>query len=339
MSLGSAAWETRLLALALEGMEGSRGEAGEFRLADAADEALLERAFAECEQITRQHSRTFYMASGLLPPAKRLAARVLYAFCRITDDLVDRRQERAPESLETWARLTLAELPERNNAVALAWHVIRQRYQIPLGYAQQLIEGVALDLVQARYETFDDLVAYCYGVASTVGLMSMHIIGFSGPEAVPYAVRLGVALQLTNILRDVGEDWRKGRLYLPLEELRQFGLEEGDIERGDLTERWREFMRFQIERARRIYASALPGIQLLHPDGRFSIAAAAHLYQAILDKIEENHYDVFRRRAFVGKWDKMRRLPWIWQQSRQGARWAADQAIGKVCEMVEARKE
>jgi 15-cis-phytoene synthase len=163
---------------------------------------------------------------------------------------------------------------------------------------------------------FDELTEYCYGVACTVGLMSMHITGYHGPEAFPYAIRLGVALQLTNILRDVGEDWKMGRLYLPKEELDAFGLSEDDIQSGMVTSRWRDFMRFQIERARRLYSESLPGIQLLNLDGRFAIAAAAELYQSILTRIEENDYDVFHHRASLTKWGKLSRLPGIWFRAR-----------------------
>jgi len=147
--------------------------------------------------------------------------------------------------------------------------------------------------------------------------MAMHIIGFEGPHAVPYAVKLGVALQLTNILRDVGEDWRAGRLYLPSDELAQFGLGEEDVAAGQVDDRWRAFMRFQIGRARRLYAEAMPGIRLLAADGRFAIAAAAELYRAILDDIEAHDYNVFARRAHIGALGKLRRLPGIWWRSRR----------------------
>jgi phytoene synthase len=160
------------------------------------------------------------------------------------------------------------------------------------------------------------LAEYCYGVASTVGLMTMHIIGFSGPEAIPYAVKLGVALQLTNMLRDVDEDWRAGRLYLPQEELAAFNLIEEDIATGNVDDRWREFMRFQIERNRSLYSEALPGIAMLDPDGRFAISASAELYRAILDDIELHDWDVFQRRSYVGTWGKLRRLPGIWWRSK-----------------------
>ena len=171
---------------------------------------------------------------------------------------------------------------------------------------------MARDLRQNRYETFAELAEYSYGVASTVGLISMHIIGFETREAIPYAIRLGVALQLTNILRDVAEDWQRGRLYLPLEELAAFDLRPADIAAGRVTEQWRHFMQFQISRTRRLYAEARPGIQMLNRDGQFAIAAAADFYAAILNDIEKYDYDVFSRRAYVSGRGKLRLLPSIW---------------------------
>ncbi len=279
------------------------------------DESLLQRAYAHCQEVTAQHSRSFYLASGLLPAPKRQATRALYAFCRVTDDLVDRAEADAEAKLQVWRQHALTWRPPGDDLVAVAWADARARYHIPQRYAEQLIEGVARDLHQTRYETFEDLATYCYGVASTVGLMSMHITGFSGPEAIPYAVKLGVALQLTNILRDVGEDWRAGRVYLPQEDLARFGLSEADVAAGRVDERWRAFMRFQIIRNRRLYTEALPGLARLNRDGRLAIAAAAGLYSAILEDIERHDYDVFTRRAYVSGWDKVRRLPAIWWRS------------------------
>lgn len=247
----------------------------------------LARAYAHCVALTRKHSKTFYLASGLLAADKRSAARALYAFCRVSDDLVDvsdlpmnSEWGTSPRlaRLQAWRRRALTDDPSEDDAVALAWADARAHYRIPVEYAAQLIDGVARDVETTRYATFADLTEYAYGVASTVGLMAMHIVGFRGEEAIPYAVKLGVALQLTNVLRDVGEDWRNGRLYLPLDELDAFGLSEADVARGvegDLDRRWREMMRFQIARTRRLYAEALPGVALLHPDGRFAIAVAA----------------------------------------------------------------
>ena len=210
----------------------------------------------------------------------------------------------------------MSTLPVQSSQVSLAWNDAQRRFRIPRGYAHQLIEGCARDIGHTRYETFADLAEYSYGVASTVGLMAMHIIGFEGEEALPYAVRLGVALQMTNILRDVGEDWRNGRVYLPQDEMRQFGVTEDQIAAGHVNDQWRRFMAFQIERNRRLYQQSLPGIGLLVRDGRFAIAAAARLYESVLTDIESSDYDVFSRRAHISAVGKLVRLPRIWWQAR-----------------------
>lgn len=314
MSLQIQSWENVLLARAQEALQNHNPQQHTL----TANQAELSAAYDVCNQMTRHHSKTFYMASALLPYEKRMAARALYAFCRVTDDIVDSTEsvEERKTQLEAWRYLVMTPNVQTDNPVALAWHDTQTRYNIPRGYAEQLIEGVARDLQQIRYETFADLANYSYGVASTVGLMAMHIIGFSGSEAIPYAVRLGVALQLTNILRDVGEDWRAGRLYLPQEEIRQFELCEEDIGQCCLDGRWQAFMDFQVERARKLYDESWEGIQMLNPDGRFAIAAAADLYRAILDDIQAHHCDVFSRRARISNARKIAMLPGIWWRSR-----------------------
>jgi 15-cis-phytoene synthase len=346
MPASSRSWEHRLILWAREAVAGSDADGACFPeafLADGVGAAALERAYAHCRALTRQHSRTFYLTSSLLPGDKCRAVQALYAFCRISDDLVDGGGSRI--QFDNWRRQALhsqvpgqvpgtrvvpdAKVPgtscgtswDERELVALAWADARARYRIPVRYAEQLIQGVGRDLDGASYETFEDLAAYCYGVASTVGLMSMHIVGFEGPEAIPYAVKLGVALQLTNILRDVGEDWHMGRLYLPRTELAAFGLAEEDIAQGCTDDRWQRFLAFQIERTRNLYTEALPGVAMLHRDGRFAIAAAAELYRDILDDIEAHGGDVFRRRAYVSTWGKLRQLPGIWWSQRH-RRWA-----------------
>lgn len=306
------AWEKNLLALALAEEQESEAPPGV-----TADPARLDRAFSICSRITSRHSRTFHLASALLPSEKRKATRALYAFCRHTDDLVDQAGSDRAEALAQWRRRLADPCPPDDDPVFLAWARTRAAYRIPIRYPQQLIDGVARDLVTTRYATFDDLAEYCYGVASTVGLMSMHIIGFAGPEAVPYAIKMGVALQMTNILRDVGEDWQRGRLYLPQDDLASFGLTEDDVAREQIDDNWRFLMRFQIERAHRLYDESWPGIALLNRDGQFAIAAAADLYRAILGAIEANDYDVFRRRAHIGMLGKIGRLPGIWRRLRR----------------------
>jgi phytoene synthase len=260
---------------------------------------------ATCEAITAEYSRSFYLATSLLPGEKRRAMRVLYAFCRTVDNLADGNVEQPAARLLEMRKGIAGQPGSADDVILTAWHAIQARYKIPVCYAEQLLDGVECDLVQRRYRNFEELSIYCYGVASTVGLMSMHITGFSDERAVPYAIKLGVALQLTNILRDVGEDWNSGRCYLPLDELAAFGLEEQDVAAARGDERWRDFMRFQIARARRLYAEAMPGIALLHPDGRFAVAAAALLYKGILDDIEAHDFNVFDRRAHLNRWRKL----------------------------------
>lgn len=311
-------WEVRLLLAAEEAFHSHTGS-----IKVKADSSALADAYRHCDAITRCHSRTFYMASALLPLEKRRAARALYAFCRITDDIVDAPDTTAIQkqiSLQNWQAQVMNNYPHVGQPVCLAWADTRARFNIPHGYASQLIEGVARDISQTRYANFAELAEYAYGVASTVGLMAMYITGFEGEDALPYAVRLGVALQITNILRDIGEDARNGRIYLPQDELAAFGVTETDIMNGVITPQWRRFMAFQIERNRLLYRESLPGITLLDRDGRFAIAAAARLYESILQDIEAHDYDVFARRASVSTIGKIRRLPFIWWQSRHAGR-------------------
>lgn len=313
MTLRTAAWENRLLAWAHEARASPV-----FGSQISADHQALKCAYQYCAEITRANSRTFYMASAFLSHEKRRSVRALYAFCRSTDDLVDKAHHmtNVDAIFANWRSRLANHHPSAHDPVPLAWADAQARHGIPRGYADQLIDGIMRDLRQTRYESFGELTEYCYGVASTVGLMAMHIIGFCDESAVPYAVKLGIALQLTNILRDVGEDWRMGRLYLPLDELADFGLSEANISAGRVDGNWRAFMRFQIDRAYQLYDEAQPGIKMLDPDGRFAIAAAAGLYRAILERIESNDYDVFRYRACESTWGKVRRLPTLWLASQ-----------------------
>lgn len=306
MTLSVSPWEVSLLKQALGPLENSL-----LHPAPTVSTNAVQHAYAVCEEMTSEHSRTFFLASAMLPRSKRLAMRALYAFCRVSDDIVDRGNGDTQLALQTW-RHRILHGPAGSDPVALAWSDTRARYAIPPQYAEQLLDGVAQDFAVSRYATFDDLADYCYRVASTVGLMAMHIVGFVGKEAVPYAIKLGVALQLTNILRDVAEDWRNGRCYLPQDELAAFHITEDDIANGRNDDRWHAFMHFQIARARQLYRESLPGIALLGRQGRFAVAAAAELYQGILDDIETHHYDVFTRRAHLTGPAKLRRLPGIW---------------------------
>lgn len=300
MTMPSSDWESQLLERALSALTSPTIHPN----------YSLDEAYVYCARVTRANSNTFYMATALMPRPKKRAIRSLYAFCRISDDAVDRAKD--PEkALAAWRARVADPEAVTQDPVLSAWRETRRRYHIPGRYVDHLLQGISQDLTVTRYQTFDELAHYCYGVASTVGLMSMHIIGYESEDAISYAIKLGVALQLTNILRDVGEDWTQGRLYLPLDELAAFRLTEADIAAESVDDRWRAFMRFQIDRARRLYAESLPGVALLHRDGRFAVAAAAELYRGILDDIEAHDYDVFHRRAHVSDALKLARLPGI----------------------------
>jgi phytoene synthase len=318
MSVQTYTWEHHLLARATEAFSSPILDS---RL--KTDRNWLDYAYQYCAAITKNNSRTFYMSANLLPAEKRRAIYALYAFCRATDDMMDDTHGASDtaDAFATWRLRLNGVQPASHDPVPLAWADAQTHHGVPRGYVDQLLDGIGRDLVQNRYTTFAELAEYCYGVASTVGLIVMHIIGFQGSAALPYAIKLGVALQLTNILRDVGEDWQAGRLYLPIEELAEFGLSEADIAASCIDDRWRRFMRFQIERARTLYTEAEPGIMLLDADGRFAIGAASTLYRSILEDIEAHDYDVFHRRAHIGLWGKLRRLPKAWLMSNRNADW------------------
>lgn len=266
------------------------------------------------EQVIRTHSKTFYFATGLLPQKERDAVRALYAFCRTTDDLVD-RNDASIEDIEAWRRQVDLPAGEQSDPILVCWAQVRRQYQIDRRYEKELIDGVGMDLNFRSYKTWADLKRYCYHVASTVGLLSIPIIGLAPrvtlERAAPYAIKLGIALQLTNILRDVGEDARRGRVYLPEEDLLRFGLTVRDIHQKVYDLRFINLMKFEIQRAREIYRQALPGIAMLNRAVRPAVGAAALLYRAILDEIESIRYQVHLKRAYTTAWRKLRMLPSI----------------------------
>jgi len=197
--------EATALLAALRRLAEHDGPAQPVEQGPARPSITLADAYRHCVGITRKHSRSFFLSSQLLPAEKRLAIRALYAFCRTSDDLVDQPDQDATQALAAWVAQVHAPSPPADNAVLLAWHDTLERYHVPRSLPDELLAGIAMDLTVSRYATFDDLWLYCYRVASVVGLISMHIIGYR-EGASPFAIKLGVALQLTNILRDVGED-------------------------------------------------------------------------------------------------------------------------------------
>jgi phytoene synthase len=287
-----------------------------------ADDALTQaRAFVLCEQITRAHSKTFFFSTAFLPQKKRRAIRAFYAFCRRTDDLVDESVNRSPEALEAWRIAARRPACDQQDPVLLAWSLTRDEHAVPQRYVDELIDGCEMDLTVTRYATWEALRRYCYCVASTVGLISMHIIGLRpGADAAlaeRQAIELGIALQLTNILRDIGEDLARGRIYLPQEDLQKFRYSDDDLRGRVLDARFKALLRFEMDRADALYDGSIPGIRLLRADGRLAVGAAAILYRGILGKIHLNDYDVFNRRAHLTNSEKMQRLPGIYMQIRR----------------------
>lgn len=263
---------------------------------------------------------SFYAGMRVLPKAEREAMYAIYAFCRAVDDIADDqigdRAARAAE-LDAWRAdidaLYAGREPGRAALVAGA----KQSFDLEQADFHAVIDGMAMDVERdIRWPSASELDLYCDRVASAVGRLSVRVFGMDHKTGEALSHHLGRALQLTNILRDVGEDWRMGRVYLPQDELAAYDLCEADLARGQVDARWRAFMRFQRARARRLYDEAWPGIALLERDGRLAVAAAATFYRALLDDIAAHDDDVFTRRAHVGTWGKLRRLPVAWWRSR-----------------------
>lgn len=262
----------------------------------------LEDCYRACREIVRFHSKTFYLSSLFLEPLKRRAVWAVYAFCRTADDIVDRPSPALDKlaAIDAWERQLLDSYDGRTrDPLFVAFADAAQRFGIPIEPALDLLRGARMDVTVRRYETYEDLREYCYLVASTVGLLVMPILGTLSPAAVEYGVALGRAMQMTNILRDVGEDARMDRIYLPAEDLRRFGCPESCIMEAVVDEPFAELMRFQIARVRSMYAEAEPGIGLLASESRFTVRLALGLYRRILERIEANDYDVFTQRAYV----------------------------------------
>ena len=296
----------------------------------------LEKAYEYCESVTRLHAKSFYFAAKFLPKHKRKAVYPIYAFCRHVDDEVDETEvgdeTAAIAAVEIWkqkldevfgVRSPNSELRTPNsevqNLIFAAWEDLLQIYRIPENLPLELMQGVLMDTTTKRYQTFDELYVYCYRVASTVGLMSSEILGYSDKIALEYAEALGIAMQLTNILRDVKEDAAMGRIYLPQEDLRKFGVTENQILAGAFDENFAALMKFEVARARRYYAEGEKGIRLLEKDSRFTVLLAARIYARILDEIEKQNYDVFAKRAHTTQRQKLFSIPKIWLESRKFA--------------------
>lgn len=291
--------------------------------------AVIEEAYKYCKSVTKLHAKSFYFSAKFLPKHKQQPIYALYALCRHVDDEVDEAdvssETEAIEAVERWKAKLQAiyegasqkSANNQQNLVLTAWENLLETYKIPLKLPLELMKGVLMDTHTKRYQTFDELYVYCYRVASTVGLMSSEIFGYEKPETLDYAEALGIAMQLTNILRDVKEDAKMGRIYLPQEDLVKFNVSEEQIFASEFNENFVEMMKFEIERARHYYRQAEKGIPLLETDTRFTVLLASRIYGKILDEIEKQNYDVFAKRAHTTSRQKVFMIPKIWLASRK----------------------
>ena len=286
-------------------------------------EQELKPAYIHCRKITRYYAKTFYMATRFLPKEKQRAIFAVYGLCRYIDNVVDdaidlidyeevdcSEVENKLDSFK-YSLIRVYNQGVSSNPILTAFLDTIRKYHIPIDLPLLMIDGVKQDINKKRYRSFQELYDYSYKVASVVGLMTSRIFGYDDPDALEYAVDLGIAMQLTNILRDVGEDLERNRIYLPADELEQFGLTEQDLFDHVLDERFTEFMKFQVQRARTFYEKADQGILKLDKDSRLPVYLARYNYSRILDKIEENNYQVYKQRAYLNKLEKFSVIPRI----------------------------
>ncbi|MEC9486769.1 MAG: phytoene/squalene synthase family protein [Prosthecochloris sp.] len=291
-------------------------------------ELTLENAFDYCRQIAKHHAKTFYLATLFLPKPQRNPIFAMYALLRTVDDLVDTAEDKLTSGslsqnelngmMKDW-KVRLEECYQgrhHNDPIMMAWHATLQEHAIPMELPLDLMDGVSMDIEFKPFETFDDLYVYCYKVASVVGLMCSEIFGYSDKKALDHAIELGIAMQLTNILRDIGEDIDRGRIYLPLEDLERFSYSRREFMQKTMNDNFRNLIRFQIERARSYYRASEKGIPMLEQQSRFAVLVSSENYSNILKTIENNGYDVFSQRAYRSLYQKLSTIPYIWYRSR-----------------------
>ncbi|KGA17325.1 hypothetical protein GM50_12020 [freshwater metagenome] len=264
----------------------------------------LRASYAECKRLNSLHGKTYYLATLLLPPAKRPFVHALYGFARYADEIVDdlastlSPQEKA-DVLRTWSSGVLSDLSagKSNDAVGAALVDTVTRFKIPHQHFVDFLHSMEMDLTVSTYANYEALSEYVYGSAAVIGLEMVPILGALSDDAYESAKKLGIAFQLANFIRDVGEDLDRGRIYLPLDELAAHGVTEEMLYKRVLTPEIIAALKFQIARVRQLQAEAAPGIDLLHATSRPCIRAASELYCGIVDEVEAIGYDIFNKRA------------------------------------------
>lgn len=270
----------------------------------------------EAKKIAKESKSSFYYAFNLLPQEKREAMNAIYAFCRKSDDIVD--EDYGPDSLKyenlrKW-RIELENALRGKSNYALLNKVVAsiQTFNIPVEPFFDLIKGMEIDLQRKRFESFEDLKDYCYKVASTVGLMTIEIFGYKYPSTKEFAVNLGLALQLTNILRDVKKDAANGRIYLPAEDLERFNYSEIELLNNVYNENFKELMRFQAQRARGFYNAANNALKFEDKPSLFAARAMQHIYYSLLEKLERSEFDVYNNEINVSRFKKVSISLGVW---------------------------
>jgi phytoene synthase len=278
----------------------------------AREQPSCAQSYEYCMKVARSRAKNFYYSFLLLSRQQRKAMCAIYAFMRYCDDLSDDPEFSAGDAsarraaIDRWRAEMEDALEGRFSPHPLwpAFHHTVRRFGIPHEYFHAMIDGVLSDLDPRRFQTFEELYRYCYQVASVVGLTVVHIFGFDTRSALPLAEKCGVAFQLTNILRDIREDAALGRVYLPIEDLRKFGVSEDDLRAGNRNEAFLRMMRFEAARARAYYNESQPLLDLIHPRSRPSLWALVTIYSSLLERIERTNYDVFRRRVRLSALEK-----------------------------------
>jgi phytoene synthase len=274
------------------------------RVLDAAGitDPALRSAYETCRKLNADHGKTYYLASLLLPPAKRPHVWALYGFARHADEYVDSLTSPDPDALIRWGDEFLDALSggtRPQEPAALAMLNTMRRWAIPRQHVEAFLESMQMDITITGYETYSDLEHYMYGSAAVIGLQMLPVLEPISPEAGSRARALGEAFQMTNFIRDVGDDLKRGRVYLPQEDLDTFGVTRETLRQGVVTPMVRELIAFEIERTRALYTFAAPGIEMLHPNSRDCMRTAFTLYSEILDQVERADYQVLTQRVGV----------------------------------------